>query len=365
MSQIELHHLRVVTGRDLEPAIEPGATELRIHEDAVLTPTARDVIQRAGLSIVRVRTPRAAAGRRAGADAGSLLPASGAGARNAEAAFRSREALAIKEEIVRAGRKLWERQFVDGNGGNISARLTDDLVICTPTLMSKYDMTVDDMCLVDLGGNQLGGTRKRSSEILLHLEIFKAVPQAKAVLHCHPPHATAYAVAGVVPPTCMISEHEVFIGPVALVPYETPGTIECAKAVVPYVKDHNTILLANHGLVCWADSITHAEWYAEVMDTTCRILILASSLGVPPTQIPTGKVGDLLAIKKGLGMPDVRITRPECLRCDVPRAPAGITTTPAPPASCSRSRDDIDVAGREALVRAITDEVLAAYANRK
>ena len=199
-----------------------------------------------------------------------------AGSRGAEAAFRSREALAIKEEIVRVGRKLWERQFVDGNGGNITCRLTDDWVICTPTLVSKGDLTVDDMCLVDLDGNQLAGTRGRSSEIFLHLEIFKAVAEAQAVIHCHPPHATAYAVAGVVPPTCMIAEHEVFIGPVALVPYETPGTMECARAVVPYVKDHNTILLANHGLVCWADTITHAEWYAEVMDTTCRILILAS-----------------------------------------------------------------------------------------
>ena len=363
MSPIELQHLKVVTGRDLEPALAPGATELRLHEDAILTPTARDVIQRAGLSIVRVRAARAGAGGGNGHHAAPGLRAVFSGVRGAEAAFRSREAQAIKDEIVRVGRKLWERQFVDGNGGNISCRLSDEWVVCTPTLMSKADMTVDDMCLVDLEGTQLAGTRRRSSEVLLHLEIYKAVPQATSVLHCHPPHATAYALAGVVPPTCMISEHEVFIGPVALTPYETPGTVECARAVVPYVRDHNTVLMANHGLVCWADTITHAEWYAEVMDTTCRILILASHLGVPPTQIPSGKISDLLAIKQKMGMPDVRLSRPDCQRCDLPRPPAGITTAPvaAPsPQGAGGSRLD-----RDAVVRAVTEKVLAELARTR
>ena len=282
MNQVEMVHLKVVTGRDVETALESGATALRIHEDAVLTSTARDAIRRVGAQVTRVRPARTEVRRGQRSDSNPVVRLAQPSAGGAERAFRSREALAIKEEIVRVGRKLWERQFVDGNGGNISCRLTDDWIVCTPTLLSKGDMTIDDMCLVDLDGNQLAGTRKRSSEVFLHLEIYKAVPQATSVLHCHPPHATAYAVAGVVPPTCMISEHEVFIGPVALVPYETPGTMECARAVVPYVKNHNTVLLANHGLVCWADTITHAEWYAEVMDTTCRILILASHLGVEP-----------------------------------------------------------------------------------
>jgi L-fuculose-phosphate aldolase len=364
MSPIELQHLKVVTGRDLEPALAPGATELRLHEDAILTPTARDVIQRAGLSVVRVRPARAGAGGGNGHNVAPGLRTMFPGVRGAEAAFRSREAQAIKEEIVRVGRKLWERQFVDGNGGNISCRLTDEWVICTPTLMSKADMTVDDMCLVDLAGNQLAGTRKRSSEVLLHLEIFKAVPQATSVLHCHPPHATAYALVGVVPPTCMISEHEIFIGPVALTPYETPGTIECARAVLPYVKDHNTVLMANHGLVCWADTITHAEWYAEVMDTTCRILILASHLGEAPNQIPSGKIGDLLATKQRLGMPDARFTRPECQRCDLPRPSLGITTAPcaAAPGPQPAGSDRMD---RESVVRAVTENVLAALGGKK
>ena len=382
MSAIDLQHLEVVTGRDLELVMERGTTEVRIHEDALVTATARDVIHRAGLAVTRVRQARSAtgsaehaAGHRARVASGPSRPA-GAGARGAQAAFRSAGAAAIKEEIVRVGRKLWDRQYVDGNGGNISCRLGGGLVICTPTLMSKADLTVDDMCLVDLEGNQLAGDRKRSSEIFLHLEIYKVVPEATAVVHCHPPHATAYAVAGVVPPTCMISEHEVFVGPVALVPYETPGTMECARAVVPYVKQHNVILLANHGLVCWADSVTHAEWYAEVMDTTCRILILALSLGVPPAQIPTGKVGDLLAIKRRLGMPDARLSGQVCETCDVPLRPGGIIaappgagaqscrTTAGAPGPSGDAPDPLTLPDREALVQAVTREVLKALGQK-
>lgn len=229
-------------------------------------------------------------------------------AREVELVFDSDFALALKHEMVEVGRKLWTRQYVDGNGGNISCRLTGEWVLCTPTLTSKGDLRVEDICLVDFEGNQVAGVRKRSSEILLHLAVMKEVPAARAVIHCHPPHATAFALARMVPPDAMVAEHEVFVGPVAFVPYETPGTQAFADTVVPHAKDHNTILLGNHGLVTWADSLSHAEWYVEVMDTTCRILILTKQLGVTPDAIPPDKVADLLALKKrlGLALPDAR-----------------------------------------------------------
>jgi L-fuculose-phosphate aldolase len=222
------------------------------------------------------------------------------------AAFESEEAARLKQEVVDVGRKLWLRQYVDGNGGNISCRLTDEWVLCTPTLMSKFDLRPEDLCLVDMQGSHLAGTRHRSSEILLHLAILKSVPEAAAVVHCHPPHATAYALAGVVPPERLLAEHEVFVGPVALLPYETPGTQACADAVIPYAKDHNSLLMTNHGLVTWADTPTHAEWYVEVLDTTCRVCILTAHLGVSPSQIPLDRIGGLMALKRRLGMPDAR-----------------------------------------------------------
>src|SRR5487761_257647 len=220
--------------------------------------------------------------------------------------FNSPEANALKEEILRVGRKLWERQYVDGNGGNISARISPHYVVCTPTLCSKGDLCREDLSLVDLDNYQICGDRPQTSEILLHLEIYKAVPAAKAVIHCHPPYATAHAVAGVIPQGNLVPEQEVFVGPVALAPYETPGTQAFAETILPYVKKHNTILLANHGIVCWADTVAHAEWYAEVIDTYCKTIMLATQLKTPLKEIPPEKIADLLSIKRKLGLPDAR-----------------------------------------------------------
>ena len=206
-------------------------------------------------------------------------------------------------EIVRAGRKLWERQYVDGSGGNISARLDNRFVLCTPAFCSKADLTLDDMAVVDMNGKQVRGARPRSSEILLHLEIYHAVSRAQAVIHCHPPHAMAYALKGIVPPGLLVPEYEVFIGKVALVSYGTPGTQEFAESIRPYARDSNMILLQNHGIVCWADTVTHAEWMVEVFDTYCRSLILAKSLGGELIPIPQDKMPELLALRRKLGLP--------------------------------------------------------------
>jgi L-fuculose-phosphate aldolase len=225
------------------------------------------------------------------------------------------EADALRAEIIRVGRKLWQRQYVDGNGGNISARLGTKYVLCTPTMLSKGDLEPADICLSDLNGNILAGDRLRTSELLLHLEIYKANPRARAVLHCHPPYATAFAITGTIPPNGLIPEYEVFIGPAAVAPYETPGTQAFAETVLPYVQDHNTILLSNHGIVCWADTVTHAEWLAEILDTYCKTYLIAKQIGKPLTFIPDSKIEEILALKRRLGFPDARMARvpePEC-----------------------------------------------------
>ncbi len=95
------------------------------------------------------------------------------------------------------GRRIWEKDYVDGNGGNITIRVGDNLVLCTPTLISKGFMRPEELCLIDLDGRQLAGTRKRTSEALTHLGIMKRQPAAKACVHAHPPHATAFAIANV------------------------------------------------------------------------------------------------------------------------------------------------------------------------
>lgn len=262
--------------------------------------------------------------------------------------FNSPRAQALKEEIVATGRKLWQRQYVDGNGGNISVRLSSEYVLCTPTLVSKGDLRPQDIALVDLENNQILGDLPQTSEIRLHLEIYKAVPQAQAVIHCHPPYATAHAVAGVIPQGNLVPEQEVFIGPVVLAPYETPGTTAFARTVLPMVQQHNTILLANHGIVCWADTVTHAEWYAEIIDTYCKTVMIARQLRPILTEIPPEKVNDLLAIKKRMGLPDARLPREDAAAAQ-------------PAAATPGSRREYDV---EQLTSAITEEILKVLETR-
>jgi L-fuculose-phosphate aldolase len=220
------------------------------------------------------------------------------------------EADALRAEILRVGRKLWERQYVDGNGGNISVRLGPEYVLCTPTMLSKGDMEPADICLADLDGNILAGDRLRTSELLLHLEIYKANAQARAVVHCHPPYATAFAMTGTAPPNGLISEYEMFVGPVAVAPYETPGTQAFAETVIPFVEEHNTILLTNHGVVCWSDTATHAEWLVEIVETYCKKYLIAKQIGEPLKFIPDSKIEEILAFKRRLGYPDARLARP-------------------------------------------------------
>lgn len=265
--------------------------------------------------------------------------------------FHSPQAAAIKEEIVKTGRKLWERQYVDGNGGNISARLSSRYVICTPTLCSKADLRVDDLSLIDMENRQIIGSRPQSSEMLLHLEIYKTVPTAHAVIHCHPPYATAHAIAGVIPQGNLVPEQEVFVGPVALTPYETPGTMEFARTILPIVKQHNTILLANHGVVCWADTVTHAEWYVEVVDTYCKTVMIASQLKSPLPEIPPDKIAALLAIKQKLGLPDARL----------PLAPGSVTESEsaATESRCSPSSIESKKAELDQLIATLSEQIRA------
>jgi L-fuculose-phosphate aldolase len=368
MRPVDLTGLRVISQRNVEEAAAKGAKEIVIRQGAVVTPSAMDALQRRA---VATRTAVADAGAAPAGRTGARQPAPTPAAASAAALalFNSPEAEKIKAEIVTTGKKLWHRQYVDGNGGNISYRIGPNEVICTPTLCSKFDLRPEELCMVDLDGNQLVGDRPRTSEILLHLEIYKAVPKAKGVVHCHPPHATAYAITGRVPPTAIIPEYDVFVGAVAVSPYETPGTKKFAQTVLPFVQNYNTVLLANHGIVCWADTVTHAEWYAEVLETYCWTLMLATQLGAPVSRIPAAKTTDLLDIKKRLGLPDPRFHPGECpLAEDLDQPVGGIALPPPSPCRCrggdEACGDGQDAGEVDAIVREVTEAVMAALETR-
>ncbi|HTN03950.1 MAG TPA: class II aldolase/adducin family protein, partial [Planctomycetaceae bacterium] len=191
------------------------------------------------------------------------------------------------------------------NDGNISIRVGENEVLCSPTMICKGFMTPDDICAVDMEGGQIAGKRKRTSEVLLHLAIMKNRPDVKAVVHCHPPHATAFAVAREPIPQCILPEIEVFMGEVPIAPYETPGGHPFANTVVPFLKGTNTIILTNHGTVSFGANLEEAYWKTEILDAYCRILLLAKQLG-RVEYLNEQKSVELLDLKKKLGFDDPR-----------------------------------------------------------
>jgi L-fuculose-phosphate aldolase len=220
----------------------------------------------------------------------------------------------LKELICEIGRRVYAKGFAAANDGNISIRLNDREILCTPTMVSKGFMKPEDLCKVDYEGKQLAGTRKRSSEILLHLAVYKNRPDVNAVVHCHPPHATAFAVAGVPIPKCVLPEVEVFLGEVPTALYETPGTQKFAETIVPHLKASNTIILANHGTVTFGPDLEKAYWNSEIIDAYCKILILSRQLG-NVNYFSQQQTRELLDLKKRLGYDDVRFAQGE--GCDL------------------------------------------------
>jgi L-fuculose-phosphate aldolase len=269
----------------------------------------------------------------------------------------------LKEYICEIGRRVYARGFAAANDGNISIRLNDREVLCSPTMISKGFMKCEDLCKVDYEGNQIAGTRKRSSEILLHLAIYKNRPDVHAVVHCHPPHATAFAVAGLPIPKCVLPEVEVFLGEVPTARYETPGTQKFADTVVPLLKASNTIILANHGTVTFGPDLEKAYWNSEIIDAYCRILILAQQLG-NVNYFTNQQTKELLDLKKRLGYDDVRLSQGEnCDLCGNSTFGRGYSQ-PTAACKCETSSNGHATTAPdvETLVRLVTDQVMAALA---
>jgi L-fuculose-phosphate aldolase len=220
----------------------------------------------------------------------------------------------IKQEICDVGERIYRKGFAAANDGNISCRIGENRVLCTPTLISKGSMKPEDLCVVDMEGNQLSGNRKRTSEVKLHLAIMKTRPEIKAVVHCHPPHATAFGIAREPVPQCVLPEVEIFLGEVPITRYATPGSQEFADTILPFVHKANVIILANHGTVSFGDTVERAYWWTEILDAYCRILMLARGLGrINYFSEPEAKA--LLELKEQWGFQDPRAGMKNCELC--------------------------------------------------
>ena len=280
----------------------------------------------------------------------------------------------IKQEICEIGDRLYKKGFAAANDGNISHRISENEVLCTPTMVSKGFMKPDDLCVVDMEGNQLGGSRKLTSEVKLHLAIMKGRPDVKSVVHCHPPHATAFGVAREPIPQCVLSEVEMFIGDVPITKYAIPGTQEFADTVLPFVHQANVIILANHGTVSFDQTVEKAYWWTEILDAYCRILMLARGLG-RINYFTEPEAQALLQLKKQWGFKDPRHEMEDCDLCanDVFRdswketgvrqeafQPPRFRNGKSPGGASPGSNGTPTTPDQEALIRAITDRVMVA-----
>src|SRR5208337_307002 len=184
-----------------------------------------------------------------------------------------------RDEIVRYGKMLHQTGLVAATDGNLSVRLGDGRFLCTPTLMSKGMMTPEDLVIVDSFGHKVAGERNVSSEIAMHLFIYRNRQDVNAVVHAHPPTATGFAAAGIPLDSALCSEIVIALGTVPLANYETPGTPELAEALAPLVTEHDAILMANHGVVAYGEDLLTAYMNMETVEHYAKIALVTHMLG--------------------------------------------------------------------------------------
>jgi len=272
----------------------------------------------------------------------------------------------LKKDMCDVGRNIWLRGFCAGNEGNHSVRIGDDRVLCTPTGVSKGDLHPEDICVVDMDGKQVEGNakgRKRTSEVLVHLAIYKKLPGVRAVIHSHPPHAVAFCLAGMPLPEGIHPEAEVFLGRTVFAEYATPGGPDLPNSFLhKLTAETNTILMANHGSVSLGKDLTEAYYRLEILDNYAKQLILAHQLGRVQT-LSNQQMTDLLKVKERFGFPDARLQcAPEgCIGVDNRQFLASFGVTPMSarsPATGGKATHPANDDDFEKMVQTITDQIM-------
>lgn len=187
--------------------------------------------------------------------------------------------LKLRQQIIHVGRRTYDRGYVASNDGNISARIDERRVLITPTGVSKGFMEPNDLAIVDYNGNLLSGTKKPSSEVFMHLQVYKDRPDVNSVCHAHPPYATGYAVAGQPLDQCVLPEVVIALGNVPLVEYGTPGTEEFYQPLRKFLPDYDAFLLANHGALTIGADVLSAYHKMETLEHFAHIAFVARQLG--------------------------------------------------------------------------------------
>ena len=189
----------------------------------------------------------------------------------------------LRQEMIRVGRLMWERGYTVATDGNLSARLAADRLLVTASGYSKGFLSVDDLLVIDLEGELLPSHRGRgkrpSSEILMHLEVYRQRPDVEAVIHAHPPTSTAFSIAGVSLARCVVPEVIVTLGSIPTAEYATPGTMEVPASIRQAIRDYDALILAHHGSLTVGGSLWEAYLRLEKVEHTAQITLAAQQLG--------------------------------------------------------------------------------------
>ena len=275
----------------------------------------------------------------------------------------------IKQHMCEIGNRIWQRGYCAGNEGNHSVRIGENRVLCTPTGISKGFLEPADLCVVDMDGKQVESNpkgRKRTSEVLVHLAIFKKFSQIGAVIHSHPPHAVAFCLANMPLPEGIHPEAEVFLGKTVFANYATPGGPDLPDSFMDKLTDNtNTILMANHGSISVGDDLTQAYYRLEILDNYCKQLLLARQLG-KVNVLDNNQMVDLLKVKQQFGFADDRLkcASTGCVGKENDQFLANFNVQPMS-AACSCNGGEVAPkpapAGSdyEQMVKAITDQIMA------
>ena len=203
---------------------------------------------------------------------------------------------ALRRDAITVCKRMHARGLVAGTDGNVSVRISKNHLLATPTGMSKGSLQVEDLVVCDLEGRQLDGKRRLTTEIKIHIAAYTLREDVCAIVHAHPPYATAFAVAGTTPSEHTMPEAYIAVGKVALAPYGTPSTDELVENIRPALRDHDAVLLANHGAMTTGRDVVSAYHRMEALEQLCLVTYLARQLGGPQL-LGAGEIAKLDAIR--------------------------------------------------------------------
>jgi L-fuculose-phosphate aldolase len=216
-----------------------------------------------------------------------------------------------RRDICAVGRWVYARNFVAATDGNISVRLDSSRILTSPTAICKGMMSPDDLVITDLKGKRLSGTRMPSSELAMHLLIYRRRPDVHAVCHAHPPTATGYAAARMPLNRAIISEVVLSLGCIPVAPYATPGSPELIEALAPLVQNNDALLMANHGVVTYGQDSLTAFFRMETVEHFAQVSLVTELLG-KQSLLSGGDVEKLLAARARYGTATASQVNPEC-----------------------------------------------------